>query len=95
MKPSTLMGKFTETTPEGFVVDESWQMNNGLVNTVSATAPFNAPQQPYDEDNVKRGVWNVFPTYDGDHMSLQGGITKRNDVRDFYIELLSMINKLK
>lgn len=35
------------------------------------------------------------PTYDGDHMSLQGGITKRNDIGDFYTELLSMINKLK
>ncbi|MCR4564135.1 MAG: hypothetical protein K5755_05820 [Clostridiales bacterium] len=95
MKPSILMGKFTEITPDGFVVDESWQMNDGLVNTVSATAPFNAPQQPYDEKDVKRGVWNVMPTYDGDHMSLQGGITKRNDVRDFYTELLTMICKLK
>lgn len=95
MKPSILMGKFTETTPEGFVIDESWQMNDGLVNTVSATAPFNAPQQPYNEGDVQKGIWNVMPTYDGDHMSLQGGITKRNDVRDFYTELLSMINKLK
>ncbi|MBQ5995304.1 MAG: hypothetical protein IJL63_05570 [Clostridia bacterium] len=95
MKPSTLMGRFTETTLEGFVIDESWQMNDGLVNTISATAPFNAPQQPYDKGNVQKGVWNVMPTYDGDHMSLQGGITKKNDVRDFYTELLTMINGLK
>ena len=95
MKPSTLMGKFTEVTPKGFKVDESWQMNDGLGNTISATAPFNAPQQPYDENDVSRGIWNIMPTYDGDHMSLQGGIFKKNDVRDFYTELLTMINKLK
>ncbi len=95
MKPSILMGKFTETTPEGLVIDESWQMNDGLVNTVSATAPFNAPQQLFDENDIKRGIWNIMPTYDGDHMSLQGGITKKNDVRDFYTELLTMINELK
>nr|MCR4594372.1 hypothetical protein [Clostridiales bacterium] len=92
MKPSTLMGKFTETTPEGFVIDENWFMNDGLVNTISATAPFNAPSQPFDENNIQKGIWNVLPVYYGDHMSLQGGIFRQNDVRQFYINYLTMIN---
>ncbi len=94
MKPSVLMGKFTETTPAGFVVDESWYPNDGLVNTVSAVAPFGAPQQPFDENDVPRGTWNVMPTYDGDHMSLQGGLFRKNDVRELYTDLLTMICEL-
>ena len=94
MKPSTLMGKFTETTPGGFVVDKSWLENDGLVNTISATAPFGAPQKQYEEGKVKPGEWNIMPTYHGDHMSLQGGLTKKNDVTDFYTEHLTRINML-
>ena len=40
---SSLMGAYTGTTPAGFVIDVSWQVNDGLVNTVSAKAPFGAP----------------------------------------------------
>lgn len=92
IKAGTLMGSLTETTPGGFIVDESWLMNDGLVNTVSATAPFNAPQQALDKTNIQKGVWNVMPVYDGDHMSLQGGLMKKNDVKQFYSDLLTMIN---
>ena len=34
------------------------------------------------------------PTYMGDHMSLQGGMVKKNDIRPFYYELLEMIDGL-
>ena len=95
MRPATLMGRLTETTPGGTVIDESWLMNDGLVNTVSATAPFNAPQKPFDESDIPKGVWNVLPVYDGDHMSLQGGLTIKNDVREFYVEHLTLINSLE
>ena len=88
------MGKFTETSEGGIVADESWFENDGLVNTISALAPFNAPQTEYKAGEVKAGEWNIMPVYDGDHMSLQGGMMKTNDVRDFYVEHLSMINVL-
>lgn len=94
VKTSTLMGRLKETTPKGFEVDESWFMNDGLVNTVSATAPFGAPQKDYEQGNVSRGEWNIMPIYDGDHMSLQGGFTKKNDVKEFYLKHLSLINSL-
>ncbi len=91
---SKAMGAFTGVTEGGFVIDESWQENDGLVNTISATAPFGAPSTDYTEGNVQTGIWNVMPTYNGDHMSLQGGMTKPNEVKDFYVEHLSMINSL-
>lgn len=94
MKPATLMGRYTGTTPAGVTIDESWQMNDGLVNTISATAPFGAPQKAYEEGKVAPGEWNIMPVYDGDHMALQGGLTKKNDVRGFYTEHLTRINKL-
>ena len=93
-RSSILMGKLTETTENGFEVDETWFMNDGLVNTVSALAPFGAPQKEYEEGSVERGIWNIMPIYDGDHMSLQGGLTIKNDVKDFYLKHLDMINKL-
>lgn len=88
------MGKFTGVTENGFEITEEWFENDGLVNTISATAPFNAPSTPYNKNNIQKGVWNVFDTYTGDHMSLQGGLFKKNDVKDLYVELLNTINML-
>ena len=95
VRSGILMGKLTETTPKGFEVDESWFMNDGLVNVVSARAPFEAPQKEYDKNNVTRGIWNIMPIYDGDHLSLQGGFSIKNDVKEFYLEHLEMINSLE
>ena len=91
---SRLLGKFTGVTKGGYVIDESWQENDGLVNTISAKAPFGAPQKDYDPANVPKGVWNILPVYQGDHMSLQGGLFKTNDVKGLYVEHLSRINSL-
>lgn len=91
---SKAIGAFRGTTEGGYVLDEAWWENDGLVNTISATAPFGAPSKAYDASAVEKGVWNVMPTYDGDHMSLQGGMTKINDVKCLYVEHLSMINSL-
>jgi triacylglycerol lipase len=88
------MGAYTGVTAGGYVVDESWQENDGLVNTISALYPSDAPYKDYDAENVEKGIWNVMPIYDGDHMSLQGGLLKTNEVKCFYVEHLSMINSL-
>ena len=76
------------------IIDESWRENDGLVNTVSAMAPSGAPSRLLDEGNIIPGVWNVFPTVNGDHMWLQGGLLHRHDIRDFYLKLLRMIDQL-
>ena len=93
-RSSAQMGAYTGTTTGGFVIDKSWQENDGLVNTVSAMAPIGAPSTDFDPDGIEPGIWQVMPTYHGDHMSLQGGITKRNDIRPFYLELLELIDTL-
>jgi len=91
---SKAIGAFKGVTEGGYEIDETWRENDGLVNTISATAPFGAPSADYVKGSVQAGVWNIMPTYDGDHMSLQGGMTKPNEVKDLYVEHLSMINSL-
>ena len=91
---SEAMGKYTGKTKGGFVIDESWMENDGLVNTISALAPSSAPSTNFEEGKTVKGIWNIMPVYHGDHMSLQGGMTKPNDVKNFYVEHLSMINSL-
>ena len=88
------MGCYTGYTAGGYYLDETWQPNDGLVNTISARAPFGAPQRDLDENDIQPGIWNVFPTYRGDHMSLQGDLFKTNDVRQLYADLITMINGL-
>lgn len=93
-RSSAQMGAYTGTTIGGFVIDKSWQENDGLVNTVSAMAPIGAPSMDFDPEVIKPGIWQVMPVYLGDHMSLQGGIMKRNDIRPFYLDLLELIDTL-
>ena len=72
-------------------VDKTWRENDGLVNTISARVPSGAPWNPLDKGSIRPGLWNVFPTVDGDHMWPQGGLLHRHDIRGFYLNLLTMI----
>ena len=91
---ATLIGAYKGETENGFVIDESWRENDGLVNTCSALYPLNQPHTEFSEGNVSKGIWNVMPVYHGDHMSLQGGLFVKNDVRAYHAEMLDMINSL-
>ncbi|SDB62765.1 triacylglycerol lipase [Butyrivibrio sp. INlla16] len=94
MKGATYMSYYTGTTKGGVTIDESWQPNDGLVNTISAGAPIGAPSIEYSEGiTIIPGQWYIMPAYHGDHMSLQGGLTKRNNVKIFYHELVKLIAK--
>ena len=93
-KSSAQMGSYTGFTAGGLAVGEEWKENDGLVNTVSAMAPIGAPSAVYSEEELLPGIWYVMPTYRGDHMSLQGGMTKHNNIRPFYMELLELIDAL-
>ncbi len=95
VRTSVLVGKYKGVTSNGVVIDEKWRDNDGLVNTISARAPFNDPQRNLDPENIVKGQWNIFPDYQGDHASLQGGYTIQNDPRPFYKELLELISKLQ
>lgn len=93
IRRSTQMGQYKGQTKGGFVVDETWQENDGLVNTISAKYPLNDPHKQFTQDNVEKGIWNVFPPYPYDHMSMQGGLTKNHPIEEFYFELVSIIDK--
>ncbi|MCR5503269.1 MAG: hypothetical protein K6F53_09685 [Lachnospiraceae bacterium] len=95
MKGAIYMSRYTGVTKGGVPVDESWQPNDGLVNEISAGAPFGAPKEDYREGvSLMPGRWYVMPAFRGDHMSLQGGLTKRINVRPFYLELVKLISGL-
>lgn len=93
-RSSRLMGTFEGISYDGIELTKDWQENDGLVNTISALAPNYAVAKDYSPDNVIPGIWNIMPVYRGDHMSLQGGLSIKNDVRSFYVEHLTRINKL-
>ena len=93
-RTSVRMGVYTGRTAGGMCIDERWQENDGLVNTISAGAPFGAPYKDYDPNRIEPGIWQVMPVHRGDHMSLQGGMMKRHNNRPFYIELLKTIDSL-
>ena len=88
---SFLMGAYTGATRGGVVLDETWRENDGLVNTVSAGAPFGAPSTPYCAGKAEPGVWNILPTLRGDHMSVVGGMMKMKNMRPFYRALMQML----
>ena len=60
---SEKMGAYTGVTKGGFVIDETWLENDGLVNTVSALAPSSAPSTQYNAESVSKGIWNIMPIY--------------------------------
>ena len=91
---SCQIGAYKGKTAGGLIIDESWRKNDGLVNTVSSMSPSGAPFRPLDRDDIQPGIWNVFPEIDGDHMWLQGGLIHKHDIRDFYMELLKLIEQV-
>ena len=59
---------------------------------ISEISPCGAPRNHLDPDNLKPGIWNVYPVHKGDHMSLQGGLLHKKDIRSFYTDMLTMIS---
>ena len=96
MLRSTHISQYTGVTKGGFTLDASWQPNDGLVNTISAGAPFGAKQAAYNGETIlEPGQWYVMPEITGDHMFLQGGMTKRHNVKPFYLELVKLLAEQK
>ncbi|MBR5752851.1 MAG: hypothetical protein IKX83_00030, partial [Clostridia bacterium] len=96
---AALMGRYTGTTKGGYEITKDWLENDGLVNTISATAPFTDPSRSFDPakddlSSVEPGVWQVLPTFRGDHMSIVGGLVYKVPVAAYYADLMSRINSL-
>lgn len=88
------IGAYQGVTPEGYQIGKEWRENDGLVSTFSARAPLHAPQADISRSRLHKGMWNIMPVFDGDHMSVQGGFFHKKDVRGYYLNLLEMIERL-
>lgn len=95
VRTSALMGRYVGVTAGGCVMDESWHANDGLVNTISARAPFDAPQQPFQEGNVQKGVWNVMDDLHVDHGFFSGDYMHKSDPHAFFLDLLDLLRSLE
>ena len=94
VRTSLLMGRYSGTTAAGCVVDDSWHANDGLVNTISAHAPFGAPQKPLDKEHIEKGVWNVMPDLHVNHSYFQGGFLKKENPHAFFNTLRELLQSL-
>ena len=94
--PVYYMCNYNGVTKGGVVIDDSWHPNDGLVNVVSARAPFGEPAVDFEKGmEIKTGIWHVMPTVVGDHMHLMGGTRKPVNVKPFFVDLLDMIIALE
>ncbi|MBO7675172.1 MAG: hypothetical protein J6S63_09205 [Atopobiaceae bacterium] len=89
------MGAYCGTSAAGCVVDDAWHANDGLVNTISARAPFEAPSKPLDPKNVERGIWNVMEDLRADHTFFSGGYLHKTDPHPFFDGLLELLQALE
>ena len=94
VKRSSQIGCYSGTTKGGTVIDSTWHKNDGLVNTISAQAPFGETKKALDQSDLRPGVWNVYPNFIGDHMMIHGGLTRKRDVKEIYLDMLTMISDL-
>jgi len=79
-----------------FTIDETWLRNDGCVNFVSARFPFGAPNQAFQRNNIRPGVWQVMPTIYGYHHGYFGGFGFQDDIteslRDFFVNHIELLN---
>lgn len=88
------MGRSTYVTKGGITIDKNWFRNDGVVNTISTTAPKNEAQKAFDSQNITPGIWNIMDTFKGDHASIIGGLTYAVNINDFYTTQMKLINSL-
>ncbi len=69
--------------------------NDGLIEVSAASYPDTEPHTDYDENNVRKGVWNVMPVTDGDHGSAIGFLSGRLNTRVFYLKHMNLLEKVE
>ena len=86
---STAMGR------AGGAVPADWLPNDGLVNTVSARCPGGAPHTDFVPGQApRRGVWQVLPVEELDHLAAIGGVMNTGVVRTrlFYRRVMALLD---
>lgn len=80
----------------GVPVDESWQLNDGIVNTRSAHHPDGEEYKDFDENNIEKGIWNVMPMIESmDHTDYMGVYSDPVKTRRFYKEMCELVASTK
>lgn len=77
--------------------DASWIPNDGLVNTISATAPFSELSETITDTadlQSKPGIWYIMPTVRGDHGSIIGLGRSLATTLPLYVEQMTRINEI-
>lgn len=76
----------------GEIIDDSWDINDGIVSTYKSLYPKGEPHKDYNPDDVKKGVWNVLPVINNmDHTDFMGLITNPIKVYRFYNSVCEII----
>ena len=86
---STAMGRDSAGMPRG------WLPNDGLVNTISARYPSGAPHTDFVPGQTpERGVWQVLPVENLDHLAAIGGVMNNGVVRTrlFYRRVMALLD---
>lgn len=81
-----LVGKHRFDRTVGEELDDTWLESDGCANTASSLHPEDEPFVCYADTHgkVKKGIWNVMPVYQGDHMDVVGG-SLRAAVTPYYV----------
>lgn len=91
---SKRMGKYTGKTVAGNPIDSRWQPNDGLVNSISARAPFSELSTMFNPNEaLTPGIWNIMPEERLDHLQFTGGMTgvDSEKMSDFYKKLAILL----
>jgi len=91
---ATLIGSYKTNRVNDYAIDRDWLPNDGLVNTISATAPFNEPSKDFTGGNIEKGIWHVMPVTRGDHSTAVGMFKTMEWTLGFYTEQMERINSL-
>ena len=97
-----ILARTNTVSKGGLVLDESWQMNDGCVNTISQRAPFGAPTNDLSgpasaviAGEAKQGTFNVFPMVHGSHMWAMGDFVRPQlDGPTYVLHIMEMINAI-
>ena len=93
----SLIGNFTD---EDTGIDDTWRPNDGLVNTISATAPFGQPGKTVEDPgnltpaSLTPATWYIMPTERGDHGSIIGLARNMEQTLPLFLEQMRRIDEL-
>lgn len=78
--------------------DEKWEATDGAANTYSSLAPLDEKALHFESPKkTHKGSWYVMDIVNAKHMGIVGKVLKKSEkenVKQFYIDLLNMINSL-